>query len=114
MTIAEYPVKARRRWSNWPFHLWLTAAVLTILVGVVLGTAWAVRHAMIGGSRLSEQQAHAFISVAEFPGKVDRAVRQLIADLGGEATRLLLDRQATERVNCSLASRSPQSIRLCD
>jgi hypothetical protein len=99
MTIAEYPVKARRRWSNWPFHLWLTAAVLTILVGVVLGTAWAVRHAMIGGSRLSEQQAHAFISVAEFPGKVDRAVRQLIADLGGEATRLLLDRQATERVN---------------
>lgn len=99
MTIADSPLNAKKTSSNWPLYLWLTAAVLTVLVGVVLGTAWAVRHAVVNGPRLSEQQAQALISIADFPVKTNRVIQQLIADLGGEATRLLLDRQTTERAN---------------
>ena len=98
MTMAESAGESRyKSSSHWPFRLWLAAAVLVILVGVVLGTAWAVLHAMIRGPRLSERQADGVLLVATFPGKVRGAIQELVHNFGDAPPQLLVDRQSTEQ-----------------
>jgi hypothetical protein len=80
----------------WSFWLWATAAFAALFIFVILGTAWAVRHAFIGGSRLSAAQARLIIGVAEYPGRVYAAINELHSRLGGDPLPLLIDRKATE------------------
>ncbi|MDO8206380.1 MAG: arylsulfotransferase family protein [Gallionella sp.] len=83
---------------GWKFWLWLTAAVSAVLIVAVISTAWAVRHVIIkGGVRLSENQARMVIAVAEFPGLVFSAVKEVRDRFGDDPSPLLMDRKTTEQ-----------------
>ena len=53
--------------SVWPFRLWLAAVILLTAALLVIGTAGAVRHALLGGSVFSENLKEAVLGVANFP-----------------------------------------------
>ena len=88
---------APHRRVNWGFWAWLFCAVLALVLAVLLTTAWAVRHALSGGQRLTENQARLVLTVAEFPALARNAVFELRSALGSDPSALLLDRSATER-----------------
>lgn len=82
----------------WSFWLWLAAALLTVLIVTVIGTAWAVRHVFIrGGPRFSEAQSRIVIAVAEFPPNVYTAITEVWSRLTGDPLFLLIDRKTTEQ-----------------
>lgn len=83
--------------SRLAFWLWLVAAVSAVLVAVVISTAWAVRHVLTtSNSRLSDAQSRAVMTVAEFPGLVIRATRELQWRLVGDPAPMLIDRSTAE------------------
>jgi hypothetical protein len=69
----------------------LTAALL------VIGTAWAVRLALAGSNRFSEDLSKAVLSVAEFPGRCRDALQELTYSFSQDPGLLLIDRAATEK-----------------
>lgn len=81
----------------WSFWLWLTAAFSAVLIIAVIGTAWAVRHAVLGGSLLSGTQSRIVMALAEFPVLTRTAVRQLRLSFTDDPILLLMDRKTVEQ-----------------
>jgi hypothetical protein len=86
------------KFATWSFWLWLAAALLTIVLSIVLITAWLVRHASTTRHiRMTQAQADMVIAVAQFPRLVlDTFQSSIFSD---EPTQLLLDRKTTEQSN---------------
>lgn len=83
---------------NWFFRLWAVAALLTLVVIVMFGTASAVRHVTIGGGdRFSKSQANIILWVADFPLHVREAVVEVSEMASGEPLALLMDRKKIEK-----------------
>jgi hypothetical protein len=93
--MTRSPVPAQP--PKWPFRLWLTAASLSTLLVLLIGVAWLVRHAVLGGTLLSPGQARAVIAVAEFPPLVVQTLRQVRAGLRADPEALLMPRQLVEK-----------------
>jgi len=88
---------ASQRRSVWPFRLWL-AGVLVLTAGLlVVGTAAAVRHVLLGGSAFSENLKEAILSVATFPRLCREALQEFTYSLSLDPGPLLMDRAATEK-----------------
>lgn len=83
--------------ADWSFWLWLAAAASTVLIVAVLGTAWAVRHTLLGGTLLSDSQSRFVMALAEFPVLIRSAVGQLRQNLTDNPIRLLVDRKEVEQ-----------------
>ena len=84
--------------SKWGFGLWLTVVLFALILGMMLVTAWLVRHALIPPhQRMTDDQAKMVIAVAEFPGLVKSAFEEF--SFSGDPSGLLLDRKATEKTN---------------
>ena len=79
------------------FWLWITSALLALILVVVISTAWAVRHASIGGPRLSSSQSDFVIAVAEFVPLVRASIKELQSWVEGVPLQLLVDRKETEQ-----------------
>jgi len=74
------------------------ASVLVLTAGLlVVGTAWAVRHAMLGGARFTENLTHAMLGVAEFPGWCRDAFQEVTYSFSQDPGPLLIDRPSTEK-----------------
>jgi hypothetical protein len=87
---------AKRR--DWGLIVWLLFAFFTVIVGTVLTTAWAVRHAIFEGPFLPPGPRDAVIAVAKFPRMVLDAVQQLKEAIEGTPpAALLVDRKTVER-----------------
>ena len=80
-------------WSIW---LWVAATLLAVQIAVVIGTAWAVRHALGDGPLLTDAQKRIFITVAEFPMLVRTAIREVESRFENDPLPLLIDRETTE------------------
>ncbi len=78
---------------SWKFWLWLLSTFLLVLILVAITTAWLVRHALMSGPRLTEEQSHMVLSVAEFPLKVKLAMQVLFS---GQST-ILMDSKEVEK-----------------
>ena len=84
--------------NRWSFWLWVATTVITFLIFCVLGTAWAVRHALTAEQpRLSTFQMKVVLALSEFPGMVRDVVNAIQSPSGEDPSSLLLDRKATER-----------------
>ena len=94
------PTTARPRDAGapaWSFWLWLAATFLVVLIVIVIGTAWAVRHATLKKPLLSEAQSRMVMAVAEFPGLVITVVRELPSRIKGDPVPWLMDRNVTSK-----------------
>lgn len=84
------------------FRLWLCGVLLLAIVATAVLTAWAVRHATLGGPRLSESQAAWVLAFSEFPGKVRLVFEELASRQKGEPRLLLIDRSAVGHAASSM------------
>lgn len=82
---------------DWPFWLWLAAAMSVVLIAVVIVTAWSVRHAFAGGNRLSDSQVRFVMEVSKFPSNVYTAILQVRSLIENEPLAFLRDRKRTEQ-----------------
>jgi hypothetical protein len=82
---------------GWRFWLWLALFMSVMLIVAVIGTAWAVRIAMVAGPRLSFEQSRLFIAIAEFPELVSGAIREVQTHFNNDPVLLLLDRKSVEQ-----------------
>ena len=88
---------ASQRRSVWPFRLWL-ASVLVLTAGLlVVGTAAAVRHVLLGGSAFPENTKEAILGVATVPRLCREALQEFTYSLSLDPGPLLMDRAATEK-----------------
>jgi hypothetical protein len=90
-------IKNRSQCLNYQFWLWLGTFFVTLLVFVIISTAWLVRHALLSGPRLTENQSNAVLSIAEFPGLAKLAIQQVVMKIDGNPTPLLMDRKEVEK-----------------
>ncbi len=74
-------------------------AYVLFLILLIVSTAWAVRHALMGGARFSDEFRRGVLLVAEFPSSVKEAYRTLAGWMKGEPVILLIDRESVERPN---------------
>lgn len=79
------------------FWVWLVSTCMLVLIVAVLFTAWAVRHAHMGGARFSESQLRLVVSIANFPSLARSAFLEVGSMLTGDPLPLLMDRKAIER-----------------
>ena len=87
----------RKRKSNWGFGVWLACSWLLTLVVVGVGSAWAVRHSLTSGQRLSDAQQEAALAVASLPGTARDAVHEFMWQFSDDPKSLLMERASTEK-----------------
>ncbi len=63
---------------GWGFWLSLASVLLFVFIIAILLTAWAVRHASEGGTRLSKEQSRVILLIADVPGILKITVRNLL------------------------------------
>ncbi|MFY9513633.1 MAG: arylsulfotransferase family protein [Rubrivivax sp.] len=80
----------------WQRRLWLAACLLTLVLFSAFSLAWAVRHAVLDGPRLSPGQKQALIGLATFPWMVGQSLQQLRSSLANRPDALLLRRSDVE------------------
>lgn len=80
----------------WPFWLWFSAAFLLVLIITIMGTAWAVRHAIGDGPLLSGAVKRSIITLAEFPVLLGSAFKEVQNVFENDPLPLLIDRKTTE------------------
>jgi hypothetical protein len=74
------------------------ASVLVLTAGLlVVGTAAAVRHVLLGGNALSENLKEAVLGAATFPRLCREALQELTYSFSLDPGPLLMDRAATEK-----------------
>ena len=81
----------------WQFWLWVAATLLFVQIVIVLGTAWAVRHAIGDGPLLTNTQKRIMVTLAEFPMLVRNAVREVQSRFNNDPLPLLIDRKTIEK-----------------
>jgi len=82
---------------NWEFWVWV-GCILVLTLGVaVVGAAWAARHTLISGERLSVAQQKAVLAVASFPGTMRDALQEFMWQFSDDPLPLLMERAATEK-----------------
>lgn len=86
---------AKDRAPAW--SLWFAAAVLAVLIVAVIGTAWAVRHAIAGDLFFSKAQSRAVIALAEFPDLVRTAITEVRGWVEDSPRMLLIVRKKAEQ-----------------
>ena len=77
---------------NWFFGLWLALAILVIFGFTILGTAWVVRLAINGNTRLTENQIKIVMALSEFPGLVRNSINEVRAYITEDPVALLMAR----------------------
>lgn len=84
------------RAPTWSFWLWLAAAVLVVIIVAVIGTAWAVRNAIVRGDSFWNAPP-IFTALFQFPELVRSAVQEFESSISGDPLPLLIDRKSTEQ-----------------
>ena len=96
MNSKEPAIAAEKCRPDWHFWVWLAMAAATAFLLTVLGTAAIVRHAMLGGPRLTEAWLDRVLTTANFPGQVKVAFQELISIFQDEPTPLLINRKGKD------------------
>jgi hypothetical protein len=81
------------------FRLWIAAVVVLSFALTVIATAWATRHAILGGRWLNQDQAETIIFVASLPSAVRDAALEIGNAVADEPGRLLFERRSVERTS---------------
>lgn len=99
MNSKEPAIAAEKCRPDWHFWVWLAMTAATAFLLTVLGTAAIVRHAMLGGPRLTEAWLDRVITTANFPGQVKAAFQELVSKYSDEPTPLLIKRKDIDETN---------------
>jgi hypothetical protein len=97
-SIAEIslPIQKSRR-VNWGFWIWVWCSLILTFGVAVVGTAWAVRHTLESGRRLSDSQQESILKIAHFPVDVVDVYQNLLSKLSIDPTPQLIMRNSTEQ-----------------
>jgi len=83
--------------KSWGFWLWLAGTATVVFLSTIIFTAWAVRHATLGGPRLSPTARDAVILISEFPVHVRDAVKSAESLLTHRPVMLLVPTSSVMR-----------------
>ena len=75
--------------------IWLASLFFLVVTATVLITGALVRHALLGGGKLSQEQQALVINVAEFPSLVNKIVKEFMGK--GDGPLLLIRKKEVEK-----------------
>lgn len=82
--------------SNWAFRIWAICVLILAIAITAITSAWSVRHAYLGGKKLSPAQSRFAMNLAEFPGIAKSVIVDAISHFSSRPTLLLFDRKKNE------------------
>lgn len=94
--VGNAPYSGERK-TRLAFWFWLAATFILAVIVAVLFTAWAVRHAQMGGMRFSQAQLRMIKDIANFPTVARSAFQEVGSRITGDPLPLLMERKAIER-----------------